>query len=483
MALQDKESSIKEFSRTIAKAAKSLEAGKDARSAERLARTAGRARAPTAQEAEESKGLRKAESERVRALTKVLVPLASIGSRDGIERALAQGANLANARERGLNPAMAAILGGHGGLAMWIMGQPGHAWADQLKLGMVYSELSAALSIDDVNMFEHLCRVRPGLLSKSKGFAHNYYQTIELMDVALNGAPRIAAWLASNKPEIAEKGLKNELPYWMDRGRALSRAIGQRLPEAAELFEFLRGELEDGGSKMGPRLVDFFVRGDDATSLAWVFTQSPKIALEWAGGVYGSGNNSGATYGMKSAGAKETAWDERLFRAAQSKGGSAALRIPMAIWAAGHKACDCVDFLLDIPAFNSQVASCQSQPEDWFWEAAYLNIGEPRIVASLAKAGFDFAKPTPGDWAYPALFMRANKPTIKWLEMVGKEMSNLLGARALDGKTPFDMCSDSHGAELARKARACAEKVAMKGVSGRKRGGGEAKAKAAPRRL
>lgn len=486
-SLQSGVAEEEEFGRAAAAASKRLEAGREGR------RAAGPGRGatpppegPTAEEDESRRRERRAEASRVRMLTKALIPLASIGSRDGLERALAQGADLGRAAAGGVNPAMAAILAGHGDVAMWIIGQAGHRWSDEGRVGGVYSELSAAMSADNVEVFERVSGARPGLLGKSRAHAGFYRSEGTMMDAALSGSPRVAAWLARHEPSVAAQRCRpaggGPYPYWIDRSLALSKAIEGRLPEAAELLEFLRSDIESPSEPEGLGLVERFVRADDAASLAWVFERSPRLGLLCARGVAGGRVHKAGQHWARDPGVVGAGLAGRV-RGAWAPGSAADPRVPMAIWAAGHKALECASLLLDIPVFAGQVAACQERPERWLWEVAYLQVGERAIVELLGKAGLDFSRSAPGDWSYPALFMMANKPSVKWLGMVGKEMSGLLGARGRDDKTPFDVCAAAHGEGVALKARACAEKAAIRGAAGRGGGTRAAKAKGAPRRL
>lgn len=406
---------------------------------------------------------KRAEAARVKQLNRALCPLASIGLKSGIQMALEQGASLAKGVEKGVSPAMAAILGSHPELALWLTEQPSHAWAaDAFRLregGQCVTELSCAVHVDNAELAQALVTARPSLLPESRAMSGD-----PLFLAAMSNSPRCAAWLIrtgaardSEKP-VQQARAKRRLPLL-----ALARSLANGdFATASIIHAYAKKEIDDlcqlpileqQGAHELYYLVDQILKTDDSDGLGWLLKKTPSLCELLSRGVQGDAGCARAQYGP--------VWT--YFQEARKKipKGAPAIRSILPIWAAIQGAGDCLTLLLGIDFFSKQMAAAQSTP-GIFWQFLYTHVNDPMLISLLEGAGFDFTKPS-GSLGYVEAILYNNSSTIKWLEMVGREKMGWL----VDA--PFDSARarQPYRSKEISKAQAVCEKAAMRVGSAR----------------
>lgn len=482
------------WSKLCAEAGQALEriqAEQGARNQAKLARAS--ARGVEHVDQEEKKAAVAKAKEVSKSMTKVLIPLASMGSREMIEKALGKGAKLDQAYEKGMTPAVAAIMAGHIDLAKWLVEHPNHAWVEKrLRKQKGFTELSAAVWVDSPELCEFLTTRNPGLIDISSPLT---YGDVSLVDLAYHQSPRAAAWLVKNHKDkfVDNLSLQKKKPAgyyysWYSRSAALVKALSQGDEESANaMFEHSRTLLESE-LKMGVAeqslLLDWInecIKHDEPKALAWIMNKSERAARSMLMGVKGCGVQVNEYTAMD--GAIMPAFVKRL----KSYGGAwgrDAVSLPLALAAANGGAQDCLDMLLQIEAFRDQVSHAQKEGSNWLWESVFACVNDPSIVKSLQNVGFDFCKSTDDGMNYASMAIKFDIATVKCLEMIGREMSELLAPRALDNKTPFDLAAMAkYPNPRLSKMQAICDKVAIRSSASRSKATREMKAKSKPRRL
>lgn len=449
------------FPEQLAEALQSLANTQAERQTLRAARAASRGK--EAQSPEDALIEKRAEAARIKQLNRALCPLASIGLKSGIEMALEQGASLAKGVEKGVSPAMAAILGKHPELALWLTEQPSHAWAaDAFRLregGQCVTELSCAVHVDNAELSQALAKARPSLLAESRGMSGD-----SLFLAAMSNSPRCAAWLIQAG---ATRESAQPVPHGRSKPRlpllALARSLANGdFATASIIHAHAKKEIDDlcrlpileqQGAHELYYLVDQILRTDDSDGLGWLLKNTPSLCELLARGVQGDAGCARSHFGP--------VWT--YFQEARKKSlkGDPAIRSILPIWAACQGASDCLTLLLGIDFFAKQMASVQSTP-GIFWQFLYTQVNDPTLISLLEQAGFDFTKPS-GSLGYVEAILYNNSSTIKWLEMVGREkMSWLVDA-------PFDTARarQPYRSKEISKAQAVCEKAAMRVGSAR----------------
>lgn len=445
----------------------------------------------------------------------LLMAMAAWGSREGVEFMLERGGDLCARNDERMTPALAAISRGNAELAMWMIERPEYQWVgDRYPAGGVQTELRAAISASSLHpqmldFAKSVAKMRPALWSEPKtrkdrfGKACNEDESLVLKTLAEN--PKAAAWVIGERPlaakSILEAAMENNSSYPHSgdfSNQALIRAINNGDEASANaLLEYARPLIETpwgsgrGSELRGGALIAHLLQNDDAAALAWFFAKAPKLAAEALDKTQGQGRPW--SYGLSTKSSlKIDALIHELDMGSRGQKGQEKKRGSLAIWAAHEKADACLEIILGMPSFRAQVASMQSTPE-FGWVDVFL-IAEPKRVEALADAGFDFAKQAPDDWGYAAIGLCIGSPSIKWLEMIGKRFSGLLGPRASDGKTAFELAeeflqgkrSGSSGEGSAAKVgkwAAICEKAAMRTGAGRGKSTKEIKQAKSARRL
>lgn len=448
-----------------------------------------------------------------RETTKLLVAMAAWGSREGVELILRSGGDLSEQDEEQMTPALAAIWAGHAALAVWMMERPQYQWvADRHKGGNTPTELRVAIMASArhphmLDFAKSVAKKRPSLwdeptFSKEKFWGRDK-EDESLIFRALTENPKAASWMIGERPlaakSILEAATQNNEPYRSYVGEfsmaALILAIGDGDEACASfLLEYARPLIETpwgkgpGSEACGANLISRIFKEDNAAALGWIFAKCPKLAAEALAKVRSQGRPWRLELNTRSGMKFEELTKE--FNAGARTMAEKARRGSLATWAAHEKADSCLEMILGMPSFKSQVASMQSDPE-FGWVDVFM-IVDPKRVELLAEAGFDFAKQAPGDWGYAAIGLCGGDPTIKWLEMIGKRFSDLLGPRSSDGKTAFEVAEMFLSGQRSQRAgeassnkvgkwAAICEKAAMKAGAGRGKSSKAIKAKSARR--
>lgn len=458
--------------------------GKEAREAARAARAAAKGAQPADPEA--AKAERKAAAERAKSMTKVLVPLASIGSREALEEAFAMGADLSKAVENGVVPAVAAIRGGHAEVAKWLMERQGHG--QELSRWGSQSELSAAVEADDAQLCEWIAKRRPWQASKQA------VQESQMFDAALRGSPKAAAWLIGSG--LAGSGNKPRSFDWRGSpaGSIAKAAKAGDMRSAEAIFGHLAKSFEGGvpaNNAWGSLSAQFFdraLRADDPELLAWGMGKSQDLAKAAMRPLPGYLVTEWRGYWMGREGPSSVQLAKRV-----QANGAAKLSTTLPMWAACVGAVACLDLLLAVDAFRAMPAMMQAEPEKYLWEAGIMSVTDPAVAALLEGAGYDFDKRSDEGWCHAALILADGRPTVKWLEWIGKSKPHQLSGApegshgSLEGRSPFALASQvgysANAAQLAKWQSVC-EKAAMRSGAGRSRATKEVKQqKALSRRL
>lgn len=447
------------FPKQLEDALQSLASSQKDRQNLRAARAASRGNKPKS--TEEALIEKRAETARIKQLNRALSPLASIGLKSGIQMALEQGASLAKGVEKGVSPAMTAILANHSDLALWLIQQPSHAWvADAMGLrgSQCATELSCAVHMDNAELAQALVEARPSLLAESRGMSGD-----SLFFAAMSHSPRCATWLIQrgatdkNDPPPSHGRAKPHLPL-----QALARALANgdfalasiiHAHAKDEIYELCKQPiLERQGAYELYYLVEQILKTDDSDGLGWLLKNTPPLCELLARGVQGSAGCARSHYGPI-----RTLYQE----ACNKPSGTRPPRSILPIWAANQGASDCLTLLLGIDFFSSQLAAAQSNP-DIFWQFIYTQVNDPAIISILEGAGFDFTRES-CEMGYVEAILCSDMSTIKWLEMVGREKMHWLAA------APFDAARarQPYRSKEISKAQAVCEKAAMRVGSAR----------------
>ena len=464
--------SSQDFNAQLSQAMQAWEQSVERRLQAREARLKARGQEP--QDPEKAKQERKERQAMAKAMTKVLVPLAEIGAKEAIEKAIAQGGSLKGAIVDGRNPAMAAIDGGHKELALWICRHPDHQWRWEGPSGRAgRTELSSAINVDDPQLCEELCQMRPSLLEESNHGQKGYvpWGQRSLMSHAMSNFPKAAAWLAQKRPDLAKA--------WEKSAGAGSGALMAALSQgdtdsAAKLWPWVKNAVEARGkisssqgagkNHMVYGLLKAVLEADNPKALGWLLAQSPAIAAKLLNGAMLDAALDGGISMWTISRQPDHPWAKGLLdeiKAAESSPGN------LGLWAAREGALDCFEFLMSIPAFKDQFSKVQHEGKAWIF--AMAEARDPAMVEAMERGGFDFSLEAAPGWGAAALMLSSYKgPTQKWLEMVGREKSSWLAPSKASGLRAFELVrSLSHHDGNLGKWEAVCEKAAMKSSAGR----------------
>lgn len=435
-----------EFKELVELAAKSLEdkwAAKDASRARRA----------------QSQGLQGKEMEkrRKKALTQMLAPFAALGDIDGMKKALAGGACLeAAAAEKGRQPLMAALEGGHEAAALWLLANGALLETALRAEERGEKEAAAAVRSDLPEALATIIKASPKALRRCTWYGDQHCESA--LQAALSFAPKCAAWMIEHRgddaanmgfpdPDAMNKAFcwqSNKIPKY-GHG-ALAAALGDRSWAVAEaLLKFLQIKAEskffaEGGEAL--RLLEALFKADDAQALAWLLRSSPEMGRFVQGGV-------SAAWGLKSV-EEHACWPRRAFPAEDKllgacqellREGDGGRRSSSMLWAALEGAQECFELLSRIPPCARTFRELQRKQGGGCWIQAYAQINDSKMAEAMERAGFSFDKEASPGWNYPAILMAARivKPSAPWLAWIQKSKPNLLRARRQDGLGPFEL--------------------------------------------
>lgn len=442
------------FLRQLADSARALEERKASRERERSENAGG-------EPPEQARAMKAKAAERAKSMTARLTPLASLGDIEALRQAIAEGAVLSKAADSRRNPAMAAIAKGHSEAAIWLMEQPGWAWADRGKLSLRGDELDEAIHADDVRVLAKIVELRPKLVERLEEDASRRTWSRGPFERALAGAPKCAAWMVQEAARVGvdvagvARLVANRSATAEQEGLcgALHNALAARdEASAGTILEALRTPIEaprmlvdKAGAKapwagpLGLAALAGPIESDDAWALAWLLARAPKLAGMAIEGSRGLGDRGGSL-ASKMPAARPI--QDRASKARSKARSKAPLATTLPMWAALEGSVECLELLLGVAAFESQFASMQSRPSEFFWEAAYLRVKGVRCMELMESSGFDFAMPAARGASYPTLLMLEHGAKdlgpARWLEAMAKSRPGMFAPDASTGRSPFD---------------------------------------------
>ena len=193
------------------------------------------------------------EKRRKKALTQMLAPLAALGDIDGMKKALADGACLeAAAAEKGRQPLMAALEGGHEAAALWLLANGAPLETALRTEGHGEKEAAAAVRSDLPEALATIIKASPKALRRCTWYGDQHCESA--LEAALSFAPKCAAWMIEHRGDdaasmgFADPDAMNKAFGWQsnkipkregDAGRRSSSMLWAALAGAQECFELL----------------------------------------------------------------------------------------------------------------------------------------------------------------------------------------------------------------------------------------------------